>query len=448
MNGFNQPEIVVIGMNHRTAPLEKREKLSLTSEEVENGLRLMKEKRVFKEAFLFSTCNRVESVFVTDYPEEAAKKLYETLAVIKNIPMSDFIPCFYEYMGYEAVKHIFRVSASLDSMILGEPQILGQVKKAYKCATSAGSSGVILNRLFHRSFQTAKKIRTETGIGGNAVSISYAAIELAKKIFGDLSRKKVLLIGAGEMAELAVEHLIQNKTSHVFVANRTFEKGLDLAKRFSGSAIRFEEVISALEWADIIISSTGAPDYIVSKKGMRQIMKKRKNMPLFFIDIAVPRDIDPEVNKVDNIYLYDVDDLQDVVDTNLNGRKKEAELAEQIINEMAENFLFWKKNLQIVPTIIDLRKKVQNIVETEIYKTMKDHDLEDSIRSDAVSKMIDSICSRLLHDPIAFLKNPGSHRDVKIYLSLVRTLFHLDINKDCDVKKLDSAPGIYKGDFH
>lgn len=435
MNLVNQPEIVVVGMNHRTAPVEIREKLSLNSEEAEYGLKLMKEKKIFKEAFLFSTCNRVESVFISDYPEEAVKKFYETMAHVKNIPISDFLSCFYQYRDIDAVKHIFRVSSSLDSMILGEPQILGQVKSAYKCAVSSKSSGVVLNRLFHRSFQTAKRIRTETGIGGNAVSISYAAIELAKKIFGDLSNKKVLLIGAGEMAELAVEHLIQNNASHVFVANRTFEKGLDLAKRFSGSAIRFEEVLSSLEWVDIIISSTGAPDYIISRKGMRQVMKSRKNRPLFFIDIAVPRDIDPDVNKVDNIYVYDVDDLQDVVDLNMKERKKEAELAEAIIEESADIFISWKKNLKIVPTIVDLRKKVMEIVALEVHKTMKDNNLTDSIHNESVTKMIDAICAKLLHDPISFLKDPGSHRDAQVYLSLVRNLFGLDKN---DANKEDN----------
>lgn len=438
MTKTDHQEIIVVGMNHRTASVEKREKLSLNQDEIEYGLRLMKEKKIFKEAFLFSTCNRVESVFVSDFPDEAVKKLYEILAVIKNIPMSDFISCFYVHKGRDAVRHIFRVASSLDSMILGEPQILGQVKSAYKCATGAGSSGVILNRMFHRAFQSAKRIRTETGIGGHAVSISYAAIELAKKIFGDLSSKKVLLIGAGEMAELAVEHLVQNKVAHVFVANRTFEKGLDLAKRFSGSAIRFEEVYSALEWVDIIISSTGAPDYIIFRKGMRQVMKKRKNRPLFFIDIAVPRDIDPEMNKVDNIYVYDVDDLQDVVDTNMQERKKEASLAESIIEDMTDSFLSWKKNLQVVPTIVELRQKVKSILEYELFKTMKDNDLENSIHSEAVSRMVDAICSRLLHDPISFLKDPGSHRDVQTYLSLVRNLFGLDSQNECEVRKISS----------
>jgi glutamyl-tRNA reductase len=380
----------------------------------------------------------VEAVFVSDCPDEGVKKVFEILAHIKNIPMSEFINCFYKLKGFEAVKHIFRVSSSLDSMILGEPQILGQVKAGYKCATSAGSSKVILNRLFHRAFQAAKRVRTETGIGGHAVSISYAAIELAKKIFGNLLNKKVLLIGAGEMAELAVEHLVQNNVSHVYVANRTFEKGLDLAKRFQGSAIRFEEVLSALEWADIIISSTGASDYILFGKDMRQVMKKRKNRPLFFIDIAVPRDIDPEINKIDNIYLYDVDDLQDVVEINMEERKKESALAEEIVEEMALNFLNWKKSLQIVPTIVELRKKVEDSVKCEILKTMKANNLEKSFESEAVERMIDSICSRLLHDPITFLKNPGSHRDVQSYLLLVRNLFNLDDKKSEEIELTES----------
>ncbi|MDY0132275.1 MAG: glutamyl-tRNA reductase [Desulforegulaceae bacterium] len=438
MSVLNQQEIIVAGMNHRTAPVEIREKLSLNNEEIEKALSLMKDKKVFKEAFLFSTCNRVEAVFVSDCPEEGIKKLFEILALVKKIPMSEFIPCFYKLKGLEAVKHIFRVSSSLDSMILGEPQILGQVKSAYKCATSAGSSKVILNRLFHRAFHSAKRVRSETGIGGHAVSISYAAIELGKKIFGSFLNKKVLLIGAGEMAELAVEHLVQNSVSHVYVANRTFDKGLDLAKRFSGSAIRFEEVLSALEWVDIIISSTGAPNYILDAKDMRQVMKKRKNRPIFFIDIAVPRDINPDINKIDNIYLYDVDDLQDVVEVNMEERKKEAAKGEEIIKETAINFLSWKKSLEVVPTIVELRKKVEDSVKYEVFRTMKDYNLEKEFETESVERMISSICSRLLHDPIAFLKNPGSHRDTQSYLLLVRNLFNLDQkkNKECEVKRI------------
>jgi len=435
---IEKPEIVVVGMNHRTAPVEIREKLSLSSEEILMGLEMIKSKKIFKESFLFSTCNRVESVFVTNFKEEALKKIYEIFSIMKNIPISEFKTYFYEYSGEEAVKHVFKVSSSLDSMVIGEPQILGQVKDAYKLSVSSGNSKVILNRLFHRAFQTAKKVRTNTGIGGHAVSISYAAVELAKKIFNDLSSKKILLIGAGEMAELAVEHLIHNKTAHVFVANRTFERGLVLAKKFSGSAIRFEEVISALEWADIIISSTGAPDYILTKTQVKPVMKKRKNSPLFFIDIAVPRDIDPNINKINNVYVYDVDDLSDVVNTNMKQRQEEAIIAMNIVDDMASHFLSWKQNLKVVPTIVELREKIQGIVKFELEKTMKESGIELDSYAPGIEKMIDSICNKILHHPITFLKEPGGHRDLPTYLSMLRNLFNLDEKSVATIRKINS----------
>ena len=435
---IEKPEIVVVGMNHRTAPVEIREKLSLSSEEILIGLEMIKSKKIFKESFLFSTCNRVESVFVTNFKEEALKKIYEIFSIMKNIPISEFKTYFYEYSGEEAVKHVFKVSSSLDSMVIGEPQILGQVKDAYKLSVSSGNSKVILNRLFHRAFQTAKKVRTNTGIGGHAVSISYAAVELAKKIFNDLSSKKILLIGAGEMAELAVEHLIHNKTAHVFVANRTFERGLVLAKKFSGSAIRFEEVVSALEWADIIISSTGAPDYILTKTQVKPVMKKRKNSPLFFIDIAVPRDIDPNINKINNVYVYDVDDLSDVVNTNMKQRQEEAIIAMNIVDDMASHFLSWKQNLKVVPTIVELREKIQGIVKFELEKTMKESGIELDSYAPGIEKMIDSICNKILHHPITFLKEPGGHRDLPTYLSMLRNLFNLDEKSVATIRKINS----------
>ena len=240
-------------------------------------------------------------------------------------------------------------------MVIGEPQILGQIKEAYRSATELKTSGVILNRLLHRTFSVAKRIRSETGIGDRAVSISYAAVELGKKIFGSLEKKKILLIGAGEMAELAVEHLIRNKAGEIFVANRTFETGVELAKQFNGKAIRFEEIGESLKVVDIIISSTGSPDFVVSRKTVKSVIRTRRNRPLFFIDIAVPRDIDPEVNWLTNSYVYDIDDLNGVIDENIEDRQREAIKGERIIDESVIGFKNWYLSLDVVPTIDDLR---------------------------------------------------------------------------------------------
>ena len=267
-----------------------------------------------------------------------------------------------------AVRHIFRVAASLDSMMVGEPQILGQIKSAYVTAAKNRTSGVLLNRLLHRTFSVAKKIRTETGIGDHAVSISYAAIELARKIFGSLEGKTALLIGAGEMAELAMEHLLRHKVSRFLVANRTFERAVDLAGGMSGKAIHMEEVSDALSTCDIVVSSTGAPGYVLKKDQVKAVMRKRKNRPVFFIDIAVPRDIDPAINKISNVYVYDIDDLKTVVDENIKDREKEALKAERIVEEAVIRFEQWYESMEVVPTIKALRFKAGKIAETECEK--------------------------------------------------------------------------------
>ena len=317
-------KIINIGMNHETAPVELRECLADESENSQKALAFMRKQGCIKEGIFLSTCNRVEALFTTENSNEAKTSIISLMSTLGSIPTETFTSCLYTFEDMEAYRHVFRVTSSLDSMVVGEPQILGQIKEAYQAATSNKTSGVLLNRLLHRTFFVAKRVRCETGIGDYAVSISYAAIELGRKIFGSLEEKKVLLIGAGEMAELAVEHLIRNRSGEIFVANRTFERGVKLAKKFKGKAIRFEEIVDSLQLVDIIISSTGSPDYVVTPAQVKGIMRSRRNRPLFFIDIAVPRDIDPEIHRLTNSYVYDIDDLKGVVDENIEGRKREA----------------------------------------------------------------------------------------------------------------------------
>jgi glutamyl-tRNA reductase len=310
-------------------------------------------------------------------------------------------------------------------MVVGEPQILGQVKEAYRTATEENTSGVILNRLLHRTFFVAKRIRTETGIGDNAVSISYAAVELARKIFGLLNDKTVMLIGAGEMAELAVEHLIRNNAARVWVANRTFEKGVELAKQFKGQAIRFEEIPEILETVDIIISSTGAPDYVIQREQVKDVLRKRKNRPLFFIDIAVPRDIDPEINRLNNSYVYDIDDLKGVIDENIEDRCKEAIKAERIVDEAVIRFREWHESLNVVPTIVALRNKMESIAAAELKKTLQSSKISEQ-EAEAIYKMADSLIKKILHDPTLFLKQNSMRGDKSFYIDTVRKMFKLD----------------------
>jgi len=419
-------EIVLLGLNHKTASVQVRECIAFTADETERALAQLKDHPVIGEAVLFSTCNRIELLMAIDDHEAGVATAKGFLADFKKVPLDQFADALYTYRGDEAVRHTFQVASSLDSMVVGEPQILGQMKEAYRQATLKSTSGVILNKLLHRTFFVAKKVRTETGIGDHAVSISYAAIELGKKIFGDLEGKPVMLIGAGEMAELAVEHLIRNRAGAITVANRTFERGVELANRFSGTAIRFEEIIDSIQNVDIVISSTGATDYVLRKPQIKQAMKSRRNRRLFFIDIAVPRDIDPEINRINNAYVYDIDDLKGIVDENIEDRNREAMKARRIIDEAVIGFRRWYETLEVVPTIVSLRSKVESIANHELEKTMGSLDHLTAADKKAVERMTHALVNKILHDPTHFLKKDGCHGDKSVSLDLTRKLFNLD----------------------
>ena len=417
-------EIVLLGLNHNTAPIELRECIAFSTDETVDALEALKRDPVINEILLFSTCNRVEVLLVTDDSTRAVESAQTFIADYNKIPLSQFQAALYIHQGDDAIRHIFRVAASLDSMVLGEPQILGQIKDAYHTATRKKCSGVILNRLMHRTFFVAKRIRTETGIGDRAVSISYAAIELARKIFGDLDQKKVLLIGAGEMAELAVEHLIRNRIGDILVANRTFERGVELAQQFNGEAVRFEELSDCLQTVDIIISSTGSPDFVVTRDQVKSIIRSRRNRPLFFIDIAVPRDIDPQINRITNTYVYDIDDLKGVIEENIEDRQREAIKADRIVDEAVIHFRHWVESLEVVPTIVAIRNKLEALAEAEIKKTLQSSKIPDE-HGEALQRMAGALINKILHDPTKILKT-RHHDDKTILLDITRKLFNLD----------------------
>lgn len=426
-NGADLSQVVLVGMNHKTAPVEIREKLAFAPEETADALTHFRTSPFIQEAMIVSTCNRVEVVLVAREKDPAVDLVFSYMGEKKSLSPDRLKSVAYIYFGDAAVRHVFQVAASLDSMMIGEPQILGQVKEAFKASVAAKATGVIINRLMHKAFSTAKRVRTETGIGGHAVSISYAAVELAKKIFDSLDGKTVLLVGAGEMAELAVEHLIRNTASgRLLVANRTFAAGVALAERFHGRAIRLEEIPENLKIADIIISSTGSPDFVITRDQVQPVMRPRKNRPLFFIDIAVPRDIDPAINRIANAYVYDIDDLQGVINENIETRQAESVKAARIVDESVVKFVEWVGHLAVVPTIIGLRKKLDAIAAMEMAKTL--HALEHLSEDDrlAIERMVDAMVKKFLHDPTLFLKNPGSHRNKSVYLDFARKLFSLD----------------------
>jgi glutamyl-tRNA reductase len=425
-------EIVVIGLNHKTAAVEMREQLAGFLTQKGPVPLAMKEHPGLVEALLLTTCNRVELLFTSEEPDRTIPALLGYWADGIQKSPSDFSREIYILRAGEAIQHLFRVASSLDSMIIGEPQILGQIKEAYRQAVQQHTTGVVLNRLLHKTFSVAKRIRTETGIAGHAVSVSFAAVELAKKIFQDLSGKIVLLIGAGEMAELAAEHLLNNRVRKFLVANRTLERAMELARRWQGQAISLEEIPSALFESDIVISSTGAPEMVILYPQVKSIMKQRKQRPLFFIDIAVPRDIDPRINEIDNVYLYDIDDLQGVIHQNMAVRKQEALKAERIVEEEGLKFYSWLNGLGVVPTIISLRKKMEGILQGEWKKVRPALEGLSPEQQKAIEQMTGSIINKILHDPITFLKEPGheDHKDEKI--DRIQKIFNLNIGMEED----------------
>ncbi|MGD9008221.1 MAG: glutamyl-tRNA reductase [Desulfobacteraceae bacterium] len=419
-------KLILIGLNHKTAPVHIRECLTFSEPETRQALAELRAQPEIEETVLFSTCNRVEILLSAKQPQGAIDAAKRFLAKFKQVALGDFETNLYLHLGGEAVRHVFRVAASLDSMVVGEPQILGQMKQAYRTATEEKTSGVVLNRLLHRTFFIAKRIRTETGVGDSAVSISYAAIELGRKIFGTLEGKQVLLIGAGEMAELAVEHLIRQRSGNIYVANRTFERGVALAKAYRGTAIRFEEIPNHLNKVDIIISSTGAAGYVLEKKDIKAVMRGRRNRPIFFIDIAVPRDIDPKINTLDNTYVYDIDDLQGVIDDNVEERRREAVKAERIIDEAVIQFRHWFESLKVVPTIKALREKVRSMAVEEVKKTMQQLPHLSKDDQKAIERLIDATVNKILHHPTHYLKSNGCQGERPEALDIARKLFDLD----------------------
>ena len=417
-------------MNHETAPVELRELFVLadnTVDAVMNEIRAIKD---IKESLMLSTCNRFELLLTTEKGDDTKESVIALLSRLGGISRQELEPTLYVYENHEAIRHIFRVGASLDSMVVGEPQILGQVKDAYRTAVKHKSSSVILNRLMHKTFSLAKKIRTETDIADSPVSISFAAVELAKKIFGDLKGKKALLIGAGEMAELAATYLLSNQIDQLLIANRTFTKAVDLAEQFRGTAVSFDEIAQQLQEVDIVITSTASSEPVISERQVKETMRPRKNRPLFFIDIAVPRDVEPHVNRIENVFLYDIDDLKGMVDSNIDKRKKEAVKAERMVDQEVIKFTSWLNTLKVVPTIVALQDKCEKIRQIELKKTLSSLDgLSDSQKKDLEGLTL-SITRKILNNPILFLKRKQERDSQNLYLDVTRKLFDLDSDND------------------
>jgi glutamyl-tRNA reductase len=418
--------ITLIGLNHKTAPLAVRERLFAGCQEEKNLLPELMALDGVREAMFLSTCNRIELVACINGLKETARKMRDFLASSGGLTQQEAMDCLYVYCDEDAVRHLFRVASSLDSLVMGETQILGQVKDAYRLSLETNSTGAVMNRLLHRAFRTAKRVRSETAIAVNPVSVSFAAVELARKIFGSLAGKKILIIGAGEMAELTGRHLVSSGAEEIIVVNRSPAQASALAEKFHGTAASLEDLEEKLVDVDIVISSTGAPSYIVGADIIRRIHHRRKNRLLFLVDIAVPRDIDPAVGDVENVYLYNIDNLQDIVDENMNVRKKEALKAEVIVEEEVKRYINWIAELEAVPTIISLRNKVERIVQAEMAKANPWLQALEADERQKVEILVNSIVNKMLHNPVTVLKEEVSEFKSANIVALTRQLFGLD----------------------
>ena len=365
--------IVLVGINHKTAPVEIRELLAFSDQACTDGLRRLVDGQIVREGLIVSTCNRVEILSATtvDQLETGTDRITEFLDSDHRLPQGFLHQHLYSHRDEEAVRHLFRVASSLDSMVVGEPQVLGQVRHAYSLAVEAGTAGRILNRLVHHTFRVAKRVRNETGIAANAVSLSYMAVELGKKIFESLKGHTVLLIGAGEMAELSATHLLNAGASRLLIANRTEESARRLAREVGGETVSINDLETSLGEADVVICSTASPTYVVTEQMVRKARDRRRNRPMCLIDISVPRNIDPNSVNVPNVFVFDIDDLESVISSNIREREREAERAELIVQSEVMQFQQSLRLMDAGPTIGALRQKLQDVARTELERQRK-----------------------------------------------------------------------------
>jgi glutamyl-tRNA reductase len=419
--------LTLVGINHKTAPLDIREQLAIPESRLPEAMQLLVQHPRVNEALVLSTCNRVELLVHSDHePPDLYSFIREYFHLDENL----FRSHLYQHADTDAVRHLFRVASSLDSMVIGEPQILGQVKEAYAIARTVGAVRAHLDVLVTKAFAVAKRVRTETQVGTSAVSIASVAVDLAKKIFGSLEGKTVYLVGAGKMSELAAKHLVAHGASAIFVANRTYDRAVELAGKFGGRAIRFDALYESAAAADIVITSTGAPVAIFKREHGEVFLHKRKNKPMFFIDIAVPRDVAREMNELDGIFVYDIDDLQSVVAAGLADRQREAAHAEEIVEQEVRRFGERMHTQDAVPTIMSLQDQVETIRQAEIDKVRGRLGKLTPEQEIALEAMTRGIVNKILHTPISELKSAAKDRgrtaEFTTLQELVRRLFNLN----------------------
>ena len=391
--------ILLVGVNHKTAPVEIRERLAFNDQACADGLRQLVDGDIVREGLIVSTCNRVEilGATTTEKLEFSAGRITQFLDTSGSLPAGFLEAHLYRHTDEEAVRHLFRVASSLDSMVVGEPQILGQVRHAYAVGVEAGTVGRVLNRLVHHTFRVAKRVRNETGIASSAVSISYMAVELGKKIFGELNGCTAMLIGAGEMAELSARHLVNAGVTRVIIANRTEATARQIAEQFGGTSVSLEKMDKSLGEADVVICSTGAPDYVLTAERMRKALERRRNRPTCFIDISVPRNIDPAVSKIPNCFIFDIDDLESVISSNIREREREAERAELIVQSEVMQFQQKLRLLDFGPSIGALRQNMQDIAREELTRQRKKLGPLTTDQEAAIESLLMSAVNKISH---------------------------------------------------
>ena len=417
--------LFVAGLSHRNAPVELREQLAVDEDKLRELLRDVAATGVVREALILSTCNRVEVYAIADVPGEARTATFRQLCRHRGVEPASVETVLYTHADGEAVRHAFRVASSLDSMMIGEPQILGQVKDAFALAQSCETVGPALHTLFTQAFTVAKKVRTETEIARHAVSVSFAAVELAKKIFAGLDGKAVLLVGAGKMSELAARHLIEQGAFPLYVANRTWARAQELARALAGTAVPFDELATALATVDIVITSTGAPEPVIRREFVQPLVHSRRGRPLFFIDIAVPRDVEDSVNTLDGVYCSDIDDLKQVVDANIRERLREAHRAEALVEREVAKFLARLGDVEVIPTIVSLRERLEIIRSGEVKRTLARLPGATPETREAIEALSAAIVNKILHAPITKLRESSRAGSPRSWLELVHELFGL-----------------------
>lgn len=417
-------KLVLVGLSHKTAPVSIREQVAFADDRLVTAHRRLRGEFGLDEGVIVSTCNRVEIIAKCPplaNPTELVKKFLYGYHSLQPPALENYL---YTHQERDAVKHVFRVASSLDSMVVGESQILGQMKRAYAAAREAGSLGTYLNSLMHRAFFVAKRVRTETQISASAVSVSYVAVELARKIFGDLRKKSILLLGAGKMSELAARNLLGSGISEIFVANRTSEKAEELAEKFSGTAVPFEHLNSYLVRADVVLVSTGADSYVLDRTLMQSVIRERKYAPLFLIDISVPRNVEPAVNRIENIFLYDIDDLKSVIDANVHERRQEAQIGEEIVAEEVENYLKRISTYNVGPLIHTLRQRIERLCLEELEKNKSSFTPAEYER---LEKIMRRTARRIAHPLIMRIKRPHENPHLHIHsIETIKQIFELD----------------------